>query len=162
MPYLLDANILIQAKQQYYDFKTCPGFWDWLEEQHSEGNVFSREMVYDEIEAFGDELSSWAKNLKQSFFLAVDHDTNEAMKDVVATVASGSFELAAQADFLNCADPFLIACAKAKNLILVTHEKPNRPEQKRKVKIPTICQAVSVKYCNTFEMLGRENVAFKL
>lgn len=30
MAYLLDSNVLIEAKQRYYDFGVCPGFWEWL------------------------------------------------------------------------------------------------------------------------------------
>jgi len=30
MPYLLDSNVFIEAKNKYYRFSLCPGFWDWL------------------------------------------------------------------------------------------------------------------------------------
>ncbi len=30
MPYLLDSNIFIQAKNLHYGFDFCPAFWDWL------------------------------------------------------------------------------------------------------------------------------------
>jgi hypothetical protein len=29
MPYLLDSNIFIQAKNLHYSFDFCPAFWDW-------------------------------------------------------------------------------------------------------------------------------------
>ena len=40
MAYLLDTNIFIQAKNEYYGFDLCPGFWDWLERQNKVGQVW--------------------------------------------------------------------------------------------------------------------------
>ena len=34
MAYLLDSNVFIRAKNDYYDFDICPAFWDWLEQAH--------------------------------------------------------------------------------------------------------------------------------
>ncbi len=31
MPYLLDANVFIQAKNLHYGFDFCPAFRDWLD-----------------------------------------------------------------------------------------------------------------------------------
>jgi len=56
MPYLLDANVFIQAKNLHYGLDFCPAFWDWLVVENAAGNVFSIERVGDEIEAGGDEL----------------------------------------------------------------------------------------------------------
>lgn len=44
MAYLLDANVFIQAKNLHYGFDFCPGFWDWLDQAHAAGRVFSVEM----------------------------------------------------------------------------------------------------------------------
>ena len=33
-PYLLDANVFIQAKNLHYGFDFCPAFWDWLIQQN--------------------------------------------------------------------------------------------------------------------------------
>ncbi|MGR6438810.1 DUF4411 family protein [Proteus mirabilis] len=30
MSYLIDANIFIQAQQDYYCFDLCPGFWEFM------------------------------------------------------------------------------------------------------------------------------------
>ena len=49
MAYLLDSNTFIEAKQRYYDFGVCPGYWKWLTEANSDGRVFSIEKVGDEL-----------------------------------------------------------------------------------------------------------------
>lgn len=60
MPYLLDANVFIQAKNLHYGLDFCPAFWDWLIEANAADAVFSIEKVGDEVEAGGDDLSTWA------------------------------------------------------------------------------------------------------
>lgn len=50
MPYLLDANVFIQAKNLHYGLDFCPAFWDWLIAGNAAKQVFSIEKVGDEIE----------------------------------------------------------------------------------------------------------------
>ena len=41
MAYLLDANVLIEAKNRYYGLDFCPAFWDWLIAMNLAGQVTS-------------------------------------------------------------------------------------------------------------------------
>ncbi|MGZ9144011.1 MAG: DUF4411 family protein, partial [Candidatus Binatia bacterium] len=66
MAYLLDANVFIQAKNLHYGLDFCPAFW---EANNKGANVFSIEKVGDEIAAGGDDLSDWAGNCGDGFFL---------------------------------------------------------------------------------------------
>ena len=59
MPYLLDTNVFIQAKNLHYGFDFCPASWDWLVQRNAPGQIFRIERI-GEIEAGGDELSDWA------------------------------------------------------------------------------------------------------
>jgi hypothetical protein len=43
MAYLLDANVFIEAKNRYYGFEICPGFWEWLISENAADRVFSIE-----------------------------------------------------------------------------------------------------------------------
>lgn len=36
--HLVDANVLIEAKNRYYAFDIAPGFWAWLEQGHRTGS----------------------------------------------------------------------------------------------------------------------------
>src|SRR6516162_5390261 len=60
MPYLLDSNVFIEAKNKYYQFSLCPGFWDWLIRENANGKIFSHDSVLSELARFGDDLSQWA------------------------------------------------------------------------------------------------------
>lgn len=54
MAFLLDANVMIAAKNLHYGFDFCPGFWDWLVTSNASGKTFSIEKVGDEIRAGDD------------------------------------------------------------------------------------------------------------
>jgi len=66
---------------------------------------------------------------------------------------------AAKADFASGADGWIVAYAKAKGHIVVTHEVLN-PDIRRKVPIPNVCNAFDVNYHDTFEMLRKLGVRF--
>lgn len=58
--YVLDSNIFIEAKQRYYAFDVCPGFWDALVWQHGQGKIVSIDRVKTELTGFDDDLKVWA------------------------------------------------------------------------------------------------------
>jgi hypothetical protein len=63
MAYLLDTNVFITAKQRYYGFQLCPGFWDWLIDANGRGLVFSHQQVLSELTAdsnLGRRTRSWS------------------------------------------------------------------------------------------------------
>lgn len=49
MLYLLDANVLITAKDSYYPLDTVPEFWEWLEHMALQGRVKIPVEIFEEI-----------------------------------------------------------------------------------------------------------------
>ncbi len=47
--YLLDSDVFIAAKNSYYAFAICPGFWDSLIHHYDAGNVRSIDRVRGEL-----------------------------------------------------------------------------------------------------------------
>ena len=163
MAYLLDTNIFIQAKNDYYGFDLCPGFWAWLEQQNEAGKVFSIGPVQAELIAGKDELAVWAKTKGNKFFLPFDQDASLAMNEVSQWVQGADYREAAQRAFLSVADSLLVAYAKAHTHTVVTHEVFNPAQlSKKKIKIPAVCHAFEVPYIRTFEMLRKERASFVL
>jgi hypothetical protein len=160
MPYLLDSNIFIEAKNRYYGFDFCPAFWDWLAESHDRGIILSIEKVGDELKAGHDALAAWASNQKSSFFVAPDNEVLEALGHVAAWVADEPYEPAAKSEFLDIADYFLVAHALAHGLTIVTHERADG--SKKRIKIPAACIPLRIKFVTPFEMLRSERAKFVL
>jgi len=160
MSYLLDSNTFIDAKNRYYDFDLCPGFWDWLEQQNATGTVLSIERVGTEILAGTDELANWAKDKGAEFFLPPDAEVIASLQQVAAWANASNYRPAGINEFLGNADSYLVAHAHAHSHIVVTHE---RIEQGlKRIKIPAACAAMNVKCMNPFEMLRIEHATFVL
>lgn len=160
MKFLLDTNVFIEAKNRYYAFDICPGFWEWMDSV-CETDVASIVSVRDELVVYKDELAEWAKERKDAaWFLAVDdEDTQGNFAEIVQHVASAHYTEPAVAKFLDSADSLLIAKARATGATVVTHELPN-PEAKKRVLIPDVCNVFDVPYMNTFEALRQFSAKF--
>lgn len=161
MSYLLDANVFIQAKNQYYGFDIVPAFWDWLIGANAAGTVFSVEKVGIELLGYGDELSAWARDRARAgnFFLPPDDDVLDGLKDVAKWARSQAFTDAAINEFLQAADYYLVAHAYAHGHVAVTQEV-FEPAITRKIKIPNACNGMGVQWMNTYTMLRTEGAKF--
>ncbi len=160
MPYLLDANVFIEAKRRHYGFDFCPAFWDWLDTQHAAGSVFSIERVGNELLAADDDLSEWAARRGAAFFLPPDERLLPSLEAVAAWVRGQRFRTGAIGAFLEDADYFLVAHAHAYGYVVVTHEVPS--DGVRQVKIPNVAIGVKLRCMTPYEMLRIERARFVL
>lgn len=160
MAYLLDANVLIEAKNRYYGFDVCPGFWEWLDAANAARTVFSIDKVRDELIVYGDELAHWAKARGGNFFLKPDEAIAPSLREISGWASSGEYEPAAVTTFLEAADYYLVAHAHAHGFDVVTHELPS--DSRKRIKIPDACLHRDVKYMSTWEMLRAEGARFAL
>lgn len=160
MPYLLDANVFIQAKNLHYGMDFCPGFWDWLLAANEAGTVFSIERVEDELEGVEDRLSEWASDRGSGFFLKPDIDLLPALGQVSTWATGSGYEPAAVNTFLQAADYYLVAHGLAHEDTVVTHEVASTST--KRVKIPDACISLGVKCITPFAMLRKERARFIL
>ncbi len=153
--FLLDANVLIEAKRRYYRFGICPGFWECLAWHNSQGTLLSLDRVKAELQRGNDDLAEWADSVVPAgFFASTRHvGVENWFGEMVAwTQKQDQFFPQAKAEYAAGADPWLSAYAKEKSLIVVTHETL-APGSRNRVKIPNVCQAFGVEWIDTFDML---------
>lgn len=160
MAYLLDANIFIQAKNLHYGFDFCPAFWDWLEVKNAAQQVFSIQQIQDELHAGNDELSDWAANRGENFFLPPDNAVLPVLQQVSIWAASQNYKPAAVSTFLQVADYWLVAYALAHGHTIVTHEVPK--DTPSKIQIPNACVGLGIRFMNPYQMLRHERARFVL
>ncbi len=160
MPYLLDANVFIEAKNRYYGLDFCPAFWAWLLRENAAGSVLSIEKVGDELEAGEDELSEWAAARGPEFFLKPTVAMAKSLVTVSEWAGAQDYEPVAVSRFLEGADYYLVAHAHAHGHSVVTHERHST--SKKMIKIPDACLGLDVKSMSTFEMLRHERARFVL
>ena len=162
MAYLLDTNIFITAKNEYYGLDFCPAFWDWLAAENKSKNVFSVEKVGNEMQAGDDELKDWAATQGSGFFLKPNSLFPAAMAKVSAWANnSQKYRQAAVNQFLTVADCYLVAQALSGQHVVVTNEV-SAPGSVYKIKIPDACDALGVERVRLYEMLRRSNARFVL
>lgn len=83
--FVIDSDVLITAKNLYYGFDLCPGFWSWLIRQHEAGRVGSIDRVRNELLNGhpSDPLFQWVKNdVPAGFFRDVDGRTQAKFIEV--------------------------------------------------------------------------------
>lgn len=161
MLFLLDSDTLIQAKNEYYGFDLCPGFWDWLDLKAGEGVVASVQPVLKELSEGNDLLKRWATERAGAFFLELDQPAVDKAQEVVAWVMAQPFRPDAKQRFLSGADSLLIAYAKAHGHTVATHEV-HREGERRNVKIPAVCAAFEVPCVRLVHLLREHGARFVL
>jgi hypothetical protein len=164
--YVLDSDVFIAAKNAYYAFVICPGFWDSLIHQHGAGKVYSIDKVKNELLAGRktEDLVQWVRDeVPDEFFLETDaKEVTSAFGEVMLWVQRRpQYSDQAKAKFATEADGWLVAYAKVHQAIVVTNEQP-RPDSKSRVLLPDVCQQFGVAYQDTFIMLKELAVRFDL
>ncbi|MYA89136.1 MAG: DUF4411 family protein [Boseongicola sp. SB0662_bin_57] len=162
--YLVDSDVLITAKNLYYAFELCPGFWKSLLHHHREGRVFSVDRVRNEllIGRRDEDLFQWVKNdVPEEFFLPMDTDelTRVYTEIMMWVQRHPNYFDHAKAKFATGADGWLVACAHVRGATVVTNEQP-APASRRDVKLPDVCDEFKVSRQNTFVMLRSLEVRF--
>ncbi len=165
-PYLLDSDVFIAAKNAYYAFDICPGFWAGLIRAHAEGRARSLDRIRNELLSGREEedLVQWVKNdLPAAFF----HSSNSAeisagYAEVMLWVQrNAQYFDRAKAKFATEADGWLVAYSMVNATVIVTNEQP-RPESRNRVLLPDVCAQFEVTYKDTFVMLREFGVRLDL
>lgn len=164
MSYLIDSDVLITAKNSYYAFDLCPGFWNSLLAQHHTGQVHSLDRNRQELlqGRDDDELVRWVHDsVPDNFFLSCNNaEVVSTYTEVMLWVQrSPQFHDAAKAKFATGADGWLVAYARVNGLTVVTLEE-SRPESRNQIKLPDVCIQFGVPYQNVFTMLRALQVQY--
>jgi len=123
MAYIFDTNIFIRSKNEM-PMELWPTFWTKVAKMIHNGDIYSHEVVREEINKGKDELTVWIKaNAPENFYICND---NEMMIEYgrVLNWAQGNpiFKQEAILEFAQVADAFLVAAASSKGYTLVTNE----------------------------------------
>jgi hypothetical protein len=163
---LLDSDVFIAAKNAYYAFDICPGFWSALLKAHERGAIRSLDRIRHEL-LLGrkeEDLVQWVtRELPEAFFLNSDAaDVSDAFAEVMLWVQRNArYFDRAKAKFATEADGWLVAYSMVHGTAVVTNEQP-RPESRNRVLLPDVCAQFNVTYKDTFVMLRELGVRFGL
>lgn len=167
MLFLLDANVLITAHDEYYPIDRIPQFWEWIIDNAKQDRIKIPFEMLAEVKAGQpnrkrrldhDELIRW---------LGIDDHEKvllynaSARRVLVNRVFSDGYEIAhPSVDDLKKIrkDPLLIAYALADPKISVVtlegkQENATDEMKRRKRKIPFVCRKLGVRCIDTFELI---------
>jgi hypothetical protein len=162
--YIVDSDVFITAKDRYYAFDLCPGFWDSIIHEHEAGRLRSIDRVRQELLNWSEEeLVRWIRSdLPSEFFL----DTGEAEvarafgEVMLWAQQKDQYTDAAKASFATKADGWLVAYAMVHGVKVATNER-SHPDSRSEVKLGDACLRFGVKYEDTFRMLRALKVRYE-
>jgi len=150
--YLLDANVLIRAHEDYYPVDRIPPFWAWLLDQARSNVIKMPRVIFDEVTPPPGPFATWL----------TQKDVREALtlnENIPVSVIRHVIDIGYAPDLTDIEvdeigkDPFLIASAlSGTERVVVTVEvsKPSKKRQNRK--LPDVCQTFGIKSINPFEL----------
>lgn len=157
MLHLLDANVLITAKDSYYPVDAVPEFWEWLEYMGSCGHVKIPLEIFEEIkkgpkQPERDLLSDWIAQAHVRGALLLDEVVDLALVQRAVNEGYAPDLTDAEVDELG-RDPFLVAYGLAdparRRIFTAEAPKPGKRRQNRRV--PDVCSGLGVSWCGPFE-----------
>ena len=114
--YILDANVIITANQEYYPIDRFPEFWNWLAHHSGEDRIKMPREIYDELTPNDSDLKAWLKDNRSAILLDGDSHLEHVsgiLDPYAPDLTEPELEQIGQ-------DPFLIAAAKATGGVVVT------------------------------------------
>ncbi len=153
MIYLLDANVLITANNNYYPIDRVPEFWEWLFFHANTGNVKMPLEIIEEVLAGTDKndlLLDWMKDNKEVFLLTEDVDP-VLLQQVVEEGYAPDLNDSEVEEIGK--DPFLVAYALVEtNRSVVTTEVSASRKTRQNRHLPDVCKTFSVPCFDTFSL----------
>ena len=156
--YCLDANVLIQAWQKYYNPKFCPDYWNILIELGNQNIIFIPELVYEEIVRTDDDLSRWLKTSGIPI-----RKISEAVTISLQKIYSHNpihVNLVDNTKARSLADPWVIAHAIDEKATVVTKEEKVTAFGSNRIKIPNVCDNMGIRWINDFDFISEQGISF--
>ena len=147
MSYSVDTSALMNGWTKHYPPDVFETVWERIAGLIEEGRFLAPDEVLRELEKQEDDLHKWAK-ARSKMFLPLE----QAIQQRAGAIANQFKSLVQTKTVMGgSADPFVIALAVERNLIVVTDEQ-RRPKNPR---IPDVCDALGVR-CIPLVQLFRE------
>lgn len=155
MLYLLDANVLIAAHNQYYPVEAVPEFWEWLLHMADSEQVKMPVETFEEVkDGREDWLTRWIGADGTYKRLVLDEDVDPKILRRVLDDGYAPDLTDTEIEQVG-RDPFLIAYARAdvKNRCVVSVEASKPSKKRANRRVPDVCTSLGVKCCDSFAMM---------
>jgi hypothetical protein len=156
--YLLDANVMIRAHEDYYPIDRIPQFWAWLASLGASGIAKVPYEIYGEIAVSSGPLHDWLTDSAISNVMMFDQKIDP--ENLNSVLAQGYAPDLNDSEIEEVGrDPFLIgyALGSSAEITIVTKEVPAPSKQRANRKIPDVCKTFGIRCINDFEFYRELN-----
>ena len=156
--YSIDTNIFIDWWERRYPIDVFPSVKKAIEELINQGKLFAPERVFEEINHVGSApLKTWAKSHKQIF---LPHDVH--LQEEANEIQFKYPDLIDNTTPFDEADRWIIALAKLKGWVVITHETSVKSKRKpdRNLYIPDVCNDMKIPCKEFLDLLRIEKLSF--
>jgi hypothetical protein len=156
--YLLDANVLIRAHEDYYPIERVPQFWQWLQTKADEDRVKIPFEIHGELSVYAGPLKQWITDPTTAKKLIHDAQIDPVKLNHVIDTGYAP-DLNATELVKIGQDPFLIAYAldSPPDFTVVTKEVSAPSKLRANRKVPDVCLSVGVRCISDFEFFRELN-----
>ena len=150
--YLVDADVLIRAHEDYYPVDRVAPFWAWLHQQALAGRVKMTKQNYEEISRSKGLLADLLRQPAVRDALELKEATDVAA--VRRVIDEGYAPNMSDVDVEKIGrDPFLIAAALiVPSRVIVTREVSKPSKQGANRKIPDVCRGFGITCINDYAL----------
>jgi hypothetical protein len=150
--YLLDANVIIRAHEDYYPVDSIPQFWAWLIVMGNGGLIKIPKPIFDEITPSTGPLHDWIKRPEVKQALILDEPIDVARVNHVLVHGYAPDLNDVEIEQIG-KDPFLIAAALgAGDRVVVTREVSKPRATRANKQVPDVCAALGVQTMTNFQL----------
>ena len=137
MPFSLDTSGILDAWVRYYPPDVFPTIWSKLDVSARNGEIFVIDEVVRELERKDDDIHKWVKQ-RGAMIVPIDVKVQKHLAEIMTKYG----RLVDTKKNRSGCDPWVIALARARGLIVVTGEKATG--NLKKPKIPDVCNDLGV------------------
>ena len=155
MTFCLDTSAFLDAWERWYPQDVFPGVWEEMDTLIELGTVVAPEDVLHEMQKKSDGVYQWAKTHRERFLPLAD-EIQISLRTIMGTFPDNFVD---PRKGRSGADPIVVATAMAGGHTVVTGERPSG--NRKKPKIPDVCQHYNIRCCNFMEMLRELEMSFR-
>lgn len=158
MLYLLDANVMIRAHEDYYPIDRIPQFWAWLFSMGESDIVKVPFEIYEEIAVSTGDLHDWLTESATSRRMILNRQIDPVLLNTV--LASGNAPDLNDGEIEEIGnDPFLIgyALVNPAETTVVTKEVSKPSKQRGNRRVPDVCKVFGIRSINDFDLYRELN-----
>lgn len=155
MLHLVDANVLIDAANGFFQLDRVPQFWSWLIARGEAKRIAIPREIWEEFKDGKDLLADWARSDEVKKYLLLDEEPEPSV--VSEVVSRGYATDLTDAELIELGrDPFLIGYAYVSivDRCVVTTEVSKPGKRRGRRHIPDVCGDLGVRCLDTVGLIN--------